>query len=136
MIIQRRSRLSVRADYRLWLAVALRTPLGVRRCTDVKILPHEQVCRIAQRHGHHMRAFTADLLSFFGAACFEWPTPNASEALGTNERVPLVRIIDGNTLAITDRRTGRRTDLPSIRRSLWDCGGDSTRHRLVVLLKR
>lgn len=44
--------------------------------------------------------------------------------------------IDGYTLAITDRRTGRRTDLPSIRRSLWDCGGDSTRHRFVVLLKQ
>jgi hypothetical protein len=61
---------------------------------------------------------TADLLNFYRGSMLRMPTPSASEALGTNERVPLVRAIDGNTLVITDRRNGRRTDLPSIRRSL------------------
>jgi hypothetical protein len=58
---------------------------------------------------------TADLLNFYRGSMLRMPTPSASEALGTNERAPLVRAIDGYTLAITDRRTGRRTDLPPLR---------------------
>jgi hypothetical protein len=55
-----------------------------------------------------------------------WVTPHASQVLGIDRQAPLVRVIDGDRLAITDRSTERRTDLPSIRRSLWDCGADTT----------
>jgi hypothetical protein len=46
--------------------------------------------------------------------------------LGVDGRTPLVRVIDGNTLAVSDRRTERRTDLRLIRRSFWDFGADTT----------
>ncbi len=47
-----------------------------------------------------------------------------------------MRAIDGDTLAINERRTGKRIDLPSIRRSLGDAGADAARHRFVVLPKQ